>query len=56
MVPYQFQAIAGIFILLAPLALVVKYDRRIKRWLMKSPRRRKKRLRPASLQHSALPQ
>lgn len=43
----QAQSIAAVLILLGPLALLVKHERRLKRWLLKGGRRRKKRMLPA---------
>ena len=43
----QVQSIAAVLLLLGPLALLVKHERRIKRWLLKGGRRRKKPVLPA---------
>jgi hypothetical protein len=43
----QVQSVAAVLVLLGPLALLVKHERRIKRWLLKGGRRRKKPTLPA---------
>lgn len=45
---------AFIFSMLGALAMLVKYERPLKRWLMKSPRRRKKKTKAVSLQYTML--
>jgi len=47
--PYELQGLAFSFILLATLAMLVKYERRMKRWLLRSSRRRRKAYRPPVL-------
>jgi len=46
---------AFIFGVLATLAMLVKYERPLKRWLMKSPRRRKKKTKAVNLPYTVLP-
>ena len=40
--PYDLEAIGFVFLVLATLAMLVKYERRLKRWLLRDRRRRKK--------------
>jgi len=40
--PYELQGFIFSFALLATLAMLVKHERRMKRWLMRSRRRRKR--------------
>jgi hypothetical protein len=39
----QLQSLGAILVLLGPLALLVKHERRLKRWLLRGGRRRRKR-------------
>lgn len=40
--PYDLQLLGFTFTLLAALAMLVKYERRLSRWLMRDRRRRRK--------------
>jgi hypothetical protein len=43
MMPVDLASFGMVFAVLAALAVLVKYERRISRWLVKSPRRRRRK-------------
>jgi len=49
--PYELQGTVWLLAVMAALALLVKHERRVKRWFLKSPRRR----RPAFSRRPVLP-
>jgi hypothetical protein len=55
MTPHDLGGYGFIFAILVTVATVVKYERRLSRWLLKSPRRRKRKAIQARLQKPALP-
>ena len=55
MMPYNLGAIVFGFAVLAALAMLVKHERRLKRWLRKSPRRRKRKPKSAGFPQMMLP-
>jgi hypothetical protein len=55
MMPYNLGAIVFGFAVLAVLAMLVKHERRLKRWLLKSPRRQKRKPKTAGIPYTMLP-
>ena len=55
MMPYDIRTFAFVFGVLATLAMLVKHERRLKRWLLKSPRRQKRKPKTAGIPYTMLP-